>query len=61
MQNTFPSQNQWNNPMESDFNDMVPGTMTPTQTGQTPKVNNHQKTSERMAEDESESFFFFRR
>lgn len=49
---TFPNQAQWNaSGTDNDF-EMTSGPMTST-SGQVPKVNNHQKTAERMAEDES--------
>lgn len=51
---TFPNQAQWNASSDSDF-DLSSSSMT-SGVNQTPKVNNHQKTAERMAEDESELF-----
>lgn len=47
---TFTTQNQWNPSVESDF-DMSNAPGPSSQTGA--KVNNHQKASERMSEDES--------
>lgn len=47
----FPNQAQWNASSDNDF-DMASTSMT-SGAGQVPKVNNHQKTAERMAEDES--------
>lgn len=52
---TFPNQSQWNASSDSDF-DMASTSMT-SGGGQAPKVNNHQKQAERMAEDESEFNF----
>lgn len=49
--NVFPNQPQWNSSVDNDF-DLV--NVNSGQAGQAPKVNNHQKNSERMAEDESE-------
>jgi hypothetical protein len=49
--NVFQNQPQWNASVDNDF-DLV--NMSAGQTSQPQKVNNHQKNSERMAEDESE-------
>lgn len=48
---TFPNQPQWNASSDNDF-DMSSSSMT-SGAIPAPKVNNHQKTSERMQEDES--------
>lgn len=51
---TFPQQAQWN-PSSVSVNEFeMGGDMSGAgSSGQAPKVNNHQKTSERMCEDES--------
>lgn len=49
---TFPNQAQWNASTDNDF-EMASTSMT-SAASQAPKVNNHQKQAERMAEDESE-------
>jgi hypothetical protein len=49
---TFSNQPQWNTSNDGEF-DVPPNAMA-SNVNQTPKVNNHQKTAERMAEDESE-------
>jgi hypothetical protein len=48
---TFSNQPQWNTSNDGEF-DVPPNAMA-SNVNQTPKVNNHQKTAERMAEDES--------
>ena len=49
----FPNQPQWTSQaIDSDF-DMGASSMNTVQSTQAPKVNNHQKNSERMSEDES--------
>ena len=49
----FPNQPQWTSqPIDSDF-DLGASSMNTVQSTQAPKVNNHQKNSERMSEDES--------
>ena len=49
----FPNQPQWTSqPIDNDF-DLGTSSMNTVQSTQAPKVNNHQKNSERMSEDES--------
>lgn len=49
---SYPNTPQWNTSVDNDF-DMAGNSLSSGQQSQTPKVNNQQKTSERMAEDES--------
>jgi hypothetical protein len=49
---SFSAQTQWNPSTDNEF-DLAPNAMTSNINNQVPKVNNHQKTAERMAEDES--------
>lgn len=53
----FPNQAQWNTSSENDF-DLSSSSMV-SNINHVPKVNNHQKTAERMAEDESKCYWFF--
>ena len=52
---SFPNQAQWNVTNDNEF-DLASTSMTSNISSQAPKVNNHQKTAERMAEDESKFF-----
>lgn len=59
---TFPNQSQWNASGENEFDMTSTTSLVSGSTNPAPKVNNHQKTAERMAEDESKhkiyTFFF---
>lgn len=54
---TFPNQSQWNASGENEF-DIASTSSIASAANPAPKVNNHQKTAERMAEDESNYAFY---